>query len=195
MRAAMERGARAAKRVRHDPRHRLGHLSMSRRIAKVIERHGERFLDRIFTDDRTRQGRAARATGSRPMPSASPPRRPAPRRWAPACAPACCGATWAWSICRPGRPTMRFTGGALERLKAHHARRLCGAHRPHDHRRRTRLAQAFVVISAVPLRQTDQGGLAVAKLSAKSMGKPHALRRMTISSCRGGQAWALPLST
>ena len=34
-----------------------------------------------------------------PTPSASPPRRPAPRRWAPACAAACSGATWAWSTC------------------------------------------------------------------------------------------------
>ena len=31
-------------------------ISDVRRIAKVIERHGERFLDRIFTDDRARQG-------------------------------------------------------------------------------------------------------------------------------------------
>ena len=33
-----------------------------RRIDKVIERHGERFLDRIFTRGRARQGRAARRT-------------------------------------------------------------------------------------------------------------------------------------
>ena len=99
MRAAMDRG-----------RHQAGARPMIigigsdlidiRRIAKVIERHGDRFLDRIFTDDRARQGRHAGATGSKPTPSVSPPRRPAPRRWAPGSAPASGGAIWAWSTCR-----------------------------------------------------------------------------------------------
>ena len=38
---------------------------------------------------------APRSSAPPPMPSASPPRRPAPRRWAPACRRACSGATWA----------------------------------------------------------------------------------------------------
>ena len=76
-----------------------------RRIATVIERHGERFLGRIFTDVERAQAERRAKTASRPTPSALPPRRPAPRRSAPACAPACSGATWAWSICRrAGRP-------------------------------------------------------------------------------------------
>ena len=89
-----------------------------RRIERAIERHGERFLDRIFTADRARAGRAARQTASRPTPSASPPRRPAPRRSAPACA---AGVFWRdmGVVNLPsGRPTMKLTGGALARLQA-----------------------------------------------------------------------------
>ena len=73
-----------------------------RRVEKVIERHGERFLGRIFTDtERARAERrsAKRAAMSRPMPSGLPPRRPAPRRSAPASARACGGGTWASSTC------------------------------------------------------------------------------------------------
>src|ERR1700730_3278262 len=42
--------------------------------------------------------------GPRPMPSASPPRRPAPRLSAPVCVRECFGATWAWSICPRDAP-------------------------------------------------------------------------------------------
>jgi phosphopantetheinyl transferase (holo-ACP synthase) len=54
-----------------------------RRVAKVIERHGERFLDRIFTEaERAKAGAAPRTTiwWWRPMPSGLPPRKPVPRR-------------------------------------------------------------------------------------------------------------------
>ena len=89
-----------------------------RRIEKAIERFGERFLDRIFTEiERAkcdRRGASARASYA----SASPPRRRAPRRSAPGFAAACSGAN------RGGQPAvrasrgMRLTGGALQRLQA-----------------------------------------------------------------------------
>ena len=75
-----------------------------RRIEKTIERYGERFLARVFTDtERAKSdGRAGRA--------ASYAKRFAAKE---ACAKAlergsgraCSGATWAWSTCaRAGRP-------------------------------------------------------------------------------------------
>ena len=66
-----------------------------RRIERPLERFGERFTHRVFTEG---SGRAA--IGGRPAPrptrGASPPRRPAPRRSAPASRAACSGATWRW---------------------------------------------------------------------------------------------------
>ena len=90
MRAAMDEGRARAFMI-------LGigsDLCDIRRIERSIERFGER-----FTAAHLHRGRApALATGGRrgphPMPGASPPRRPAPRRSAPACAAACSGATW-----------------------------------------------------------------------------------------------------
>ena len=134
MRAAMDRGTAKCEAIAMI----LGigsDITDVRRIAKVIERHGDRFIDRVFTATE-RAAPKGGATGSRPTPSASPPRRPAPRRWEPGCAPASGGATWAWSTCRRGRPTMELTGGAKRRLAGDHAGGLRGAHRPHDHRRR-----------------------------------------------------------
>ena len=64
-----------------------------RRIEKTLERYGERFLTRVFTEiERKKSERAP--TVPLPTPSGSPPRRPAPRRWAPGCAMASIGATW-----------------------------------------------------------------------------------------------------
>ncbi len=88
------------------------------RVEKVIERHGGRFLSRIFTDvERARAER--RASGLRLTPSVLPPRRPARkgarhrhrRR----------GVWWRdmGVVNLPGgHPTMRLTGGALKRLEA-----------------------------------------------------------------------------
>ena len=70
-----------------------------RRIEKSLERYGERFIQRIFTEVEQAQVRRPQATAPPPMPSASPPRRPAPRRSAPAWRRACSGATWASSTC------------------------------------------------------------------------------------------------
>ena len=95
-----------------------------RRVAKVIERHGERFLGRVFTKEACAK---ALGTGIR-------------------------GGVW-WRdmgvVNLPsGRPTMRLTGGALKRLAAltppgHEARidLTITDEGP--------MAQAFVIISAV----------------------------------------------
>ena len=94
MRAAMDRGRQAGRGCAMI----LGigsDITDVRRIAKVIERHGDRFIDRVFTPIERAKAEGG-ATASRLTPSASPPRKPAPRRWAPACAPACGGATWGW---------------------------------------------------------------------------------------------------
>jgi len=90
-----------------------------RRVAKVIERHGDRFLDRIFTDaERAKAGRRAK---NEKMVVANLP---------------------------GGRPTMQLTGGALARLEAltppgHEARIDLSITDDWP------MAQAFVIISAV----------------------------------------------
>ena len=68
-----------------------------RRVAKVIERHGDRFLDRIFTD--AERARAARRAKSEKMVVATYAKRFAakeacPRRSAPASGRASGGGTW-----------------------------------------------------------------------------------------------------
>jgi holo-[acyl-carrier protein] synthase len=72
-----------------------------RRIAKVIERHGERFLDRVFTP-----AERAKADGRRNRMETYAKRFAAKEACAKAlgtgCAPGSGGATWGWSICRPG---------------------------------------------------------------------------------------------
>lgn len=119
-----------------------------RRIEKVIERHGERFLGRIFTD--TERARAERRAGR----IATYAKRFAAKE---ACAKALgtglrAGVFWRdMGVVnqRSGRPTMQLTGGALARLKAM---------TPPGFETRIDvtitdewpMAQAFVVISAVP---------------------------------------------
>src|SRR3979411_3269098 len=81
-----------------------------RRVAKVIERHGDRFLDRLFTDA---QRSAAKEACSKALGAGI-------RQ----------GVWWRdmGVVNLPGgRPSMRLTGGALAKLKAltpagHHAR-------------------------------------------------------------------------
>jgi holo-[acyl-carrier protein] synthase len=124
-------------------------LCDARRIAQVIERHGERFLARIFTE--TERARAERRANR----VETYAKRFAAKE---ACAKALgtglrAGVFWRdmGVVNLPsGRPTMKLTGGALERLKAI---------TPAGYEARIDvtvtdegpLAQAFVVISAVPL--------------------------------------------
>ena len=119
-----------------------------RRIAKVIERHGERFLDRVFTA--TERERAER---KRNRVETYAKRFAAKEACAKALGTGMRGGVW-WRdmgvVNLPsGRPTMQLTGGALARLQAL---------TPQGYEPRIDLtitdegptAQAFVIISAVP---------------------------------------------
>jgi holo-[acyl-carrier protein] synthase len=91
-----------------------------RRIAKVIERHGDRFLDRIFTE--AERAKAARRAKNENMVVATYAKRFAAKE---ACSKALGtgirrGVWWRdmGVINLPGgRPSMQLTGGALVRLK------------------------------------------------------------------------------
>jgi holo-[acyl-carrier protein] synthase len=122
-----------------------------RRVAKVIERHGERFLNRIFTD--AERAKAERRAKSDRMVVATYAKRFAAKE---ACSKALGtgirqGVWWRdmGVVNLPGgRPTMKLTGGAQARLVAL---------TPPGHEARIDLtitdewpmAQAFVIISAV----------------------------------------------
>lgn len=121
------------------------------RIGRTIERHGERFIGRIYTDiERARsEGRAARI--------ASYAKRFAAKE---ACAKALGtglsrGVFWRdmGVVNLPGgKPTMQLSGGAAERL----ARLMPAGHRAVIHLTITDdfpLAQAFVIVEAVPVEQ------------------------------------------
>lgn len=120
-----------------------------RRVAEVLERHGERFLDRVFTSvERAKSDRRARRAESYAKRFAAKE----------ACAKAlgtglAQGVFWRdmGVVNLPsGRPTMNLTGGAKARLDAM---------TPAGHEARIDLtitddgplAQAFVIISAVPI--------------------------------------------
>lgn len=118
------------------------------RIAAVLDRHGDRFRNRVFTE--TELSRAARR-----------PHEPATlaKRWAAkeACSKALgtglsMGIAWrdmAVANLRSGQPVMSLTGWAAERLAA----MTPPGHRAHIHVTLTDdhpWAQAFVVIEAVP---------------------------------------------
>ena len=120
-----------------------------RRIARTLDRHGERFTHRVFTDgERARcDRRAARAEGYA-------------RRFAAkeACAKALGTGLSAGVFWRDmevvnlpsGQPTLRLAGGAAERL----AELLPAGHVARLHVSLTDdppMAQAFVIIEAVPV--------------------------------------------
>jgi holo-[acyl-carrier protein] synthase len=119
-----------------------------RRIEKTIERYGDRFLDRIFTEtERLKSDRRANR-------AASYAKRFAAKE---ACAKALGtgfnhGVFWRdmGVVNLPGgQPTMKLTGGAAERLQ----RLLPAKHVAQIHLTITDdfpLAQAFVLISAIP---------------------------------------------
>jgi holo-[acyl-carrier protein] synthase len=119
-----------------------------RRMAQVIERHGDRFLERIFTTtERAKAERRARRVETYAKRFAAKE----------ACAKALgtglrAGVFWRdmGVVNLPsGRPTMKLTGGALARLEA-----ITPAH--HDARidititDEGPMAQALVIITAVP---------------------------------------------
>src|ERR1044072_2594801 len=120
-----------------------------RRIEKVIERHGERFLSRIFTDtERARAERRAKSVETYAK------RFAAKEACANALGTGIRQGGW-WRdmgvVNLPsGRPTMKLTGGAATRLaklvpQGHEARIDVSITDEYP------LAQAFVVISAVPI--------------------------------------------
>jgi holo-[acyl-carrier protein] synthase len=124
-------------------------LCDARRIAKVLERHGDRFLDRIFTPaERAKaEGRANRAE--------TYAKRFAAKE---ACAKALGtgfrrGVFWRdmGVVNMPsGRPTMKLTGGALARLQAITPVG-CTAQIDVSLTDEGPTAQAIVIISSVPL--------------------------------------------
>ena len=123
-----------------------------RRVEKVIERHGARFIDRIFTE--AEQAKAERrAKAPRSLIATYAKRFAAKEACAKALGTGIREGVW-WRdmgvVNLPGgRPTMRLSGGALARLEAL---------LPPGHEARIDLtitddwplAQAFVIISAVP---------------------------------------------
>jgi holo-[acyl-carrier protein] synthase len=126
-------------------------LTDIRRVAEVLEKYGERFTHRCFTDIERRKsdGRAQRA--------ASYAKRFAAKE---ACAKALgtglsFGVYWRdmGVVNLPsGKPTMQLTNGAARVL----ARLVPPGHRPHIHLSITDdggMAQAFVIIEALPVDQ------------------------------------------
>ncbi|MBB5754598.1 holo-ACP synthase [Prosthecomicrobium pneumaticum] len=128
-------------------------LTDIRRIEKTLARHGDRFVERIFTPvERAKSDRRAQR-------AASYAKRFAAKE---ACAKALgtgmsAGVFWRdmGVVNLPsGKPTMRLTGGAAARL----ATLVPAGHRAEIHLSITDefpLAQAFVIIEAVP--ETPQG--------------------------------------
>jgi holo-[acyl-carrier protein] synthase len=127
-----------------------------RRIERVIERHGERFLDRIFTE--AERAKAERRAKNHRMVVATYAKRFAAKE---ACSKALGtgirqGVWWRdmGVVNLPGgRPTMRLTGGALARLESVIPAGL-EARIDLSITDDWPLAQAFVVISAVPATKT-----------------------------------------
>ncbi len=121
-----------------------------RRVAAVIERHGDRFLDRIFTE--TERARAGRRAKNEKMVVATYAKRFAAKE---ACSKALGtgirqGVWWRdmGVVNLPGgRPTMELTGGALARLEALTPKGL-EARIDLSITDDWPLAQAFVIISA-----------------------------------------------
>ena len=154
MRAAMDRGRRKLEKSRW-PAMIIGigsDLIDIRRVAQVIERHGERFLERIFTE--AERAKAERRAKNQKMVVATYAKRFAAKE---ACSKALGtgirrGVWWRdmGVVNLPGgRPTMQLTGGALARLEA----LTPAGFEPRIDLSITDdwpLAQAFVIISAVP---------------------------------------------
>ena len=106
-----------------------------RRIEKTLERFGERFLDRIFTEIERREVGPPRSAAPPPTPSASPPRRPAPRRWAPACSQGVFWRDMGVVNLPSGQPDHGADRGRSRAARGDHPGRLRGPHRPDPDRR------------------------------------------------------------
>ncbi|HVG52039.1 MAG TPA: holo-ACP synthase [Xanthobacteraceae bacterium] len=121
-----------------------------RRVEKVIERHGERFLSRIFTDtERARAERRAKSVETYAK------RFAAKEACSKALGTGIRNGVW-WRdmgvVNLPGgRPTMKLTGGALKRLEALTPPG-CEARIDITITDEYPLAQAQVIITAVPVR-------------------------------------------
>jgi holo-[acyl-carrier protein] synthase len=124
-------------------------VTSARRIAKVLERHGDRFLDRIFTPaERAKAERRANRVETYAKRFAAKE----------ACAKALGtgfrrGVFWRdmGVVNMPsGRPTMKLTGGALARLQAITPAG-CSAQIDVSLTDEGPTAQAIVIISSVPL--------------------------------------------
>jgi holo-[acyl-carrier protein] synthase len=122
-----------------------------RRVAKVIERHGERFLTRVFTESER-----ARAERRKNRVETYAKRFAAKEACSKALGTGIRGGVW-WRdmgvVNLPsGKPSMKLTGGALKRLQAI---------TPEGHEPQIDLtisdegpmAVAFVIISAVPAKR------------------------------------------
>jgi holo-[acyl-carrier protein] synthase len=127
-----------------------------RRIEKVLERHGEKFTQRVFTDIEIRKSER------RTLRAASYAKRFAAKE---ACSKALGtgmrgGVFWKdmGVVNLPsGKPTLRLTGGAADRLNA----LLPKGHRAEIHLTITDdfpLAQAFVIIEGVAAAEAASGG-------------------------------------
>src|SRR5215213_5402039 len=129
-------------------------ITDARRIAKVIERHGDRFLSRVFTEIER-----AKAERRKNRAETYAKRFAAKEACAKALGTGIRHGVW-WRdmgvVNMPsGRPTMALTGGARKRLDAL---------TPKGHRAQIDLtitdegpmAVAFVVISAVPVEKTPR---------------------------------------
>ena len=144
-----------------------------RRIEKVIERHGERFLARIFTDvERKKAERRARAVETYAK------RFAAKEACAKALGTGIRGGVW-WRdmgvVNMPsGRPTMTLTGGARKRLDTLTPKGYA-AQIDLSITDEGPMSMAFVVISAVAIQKTQQKR-ATAKSKMKR-GKTVARRR------------------
>ena len=81
-----------------------------RRIEQTIERHGERFLDRIFTSvERTKSDKRAQRAASYAKRFAA--KEACSKALGTGLRRACSGATWAWSICPAASRPWRSPAG------------------------------------------------------------------------------------
>ena len=120
-----------------------------RRVEKVLDRHGDKFTNRIFTEIEVRK------SDRRRMRAASYAKRFAAKE---ACSKAL-GTGMSWGVywrdlgvvnLPSGKPTLKLTNGAARAL----ARLVPAGHEPHIHLTITDdggMAQAFVIIEALPV--------------------------------------------